>query len=319
MEQPITICKKAASISNEFERNNCDLKRDYLVRNINLYNQIVANVTGYKGSFGTGYPFYALRKDLNGRLPIIDEQIRYNDELISTVQNCECDTWVCSQCLSQNANSMPDLKQRCKPCLDIDDALKPRRILTRLPDINMWMVCDDECISQAKDELISLFEQYGLSSSDIDPVQTIYDLAEINDNLKKGIMPDKKLPIDANIIGYSKLSSLISQVPDVLIQSTRDGMTPYLPIQPLAYRKTWQYDDTPYNFIHDYLSSLTEFNFDRNLYRVLADTRRSVANSYSVEELYRYLTSTGPYAVKRRLKVLELKDRFRERIISWQQ
>lgn len=73
MEKSINICIKAAEASTEFERSNSDLKRRYLIRNIELYNHIVAMVDGNRGSFGTGYPFYALNRNLKGKLPIIDE------------------------------------------------------------------------------------------------------------------------------------------------------------------------------------------------------------------------------------------------------
>lgn len=318
MENSITICNKAAKISNDFERNNSNLKRMYLVHNIKLYNHIVKKVEGFCGSFGTGYPFYALKKDLTGKLPIIDEQIRYNDELITTVEKSKNTIWSCSECL-QNGNLMPDLKQICKPCHNIEDALKPRRILTRLPDVNMWMVCEENCIDIVKEELIYLFNKYNLRSSDIDPIQTIYDISEINDDITEGRMPEKLLPVDANIISYSELYSLIEQVPSILQSSIEKGEIPYLPISPLSYRKNWQYDDTPYNFIHDYLSSLTEFHFNDDLNQILMQTRNTIANNYPFELLYYYLTLTGPESVKKRHKSLELKDRFRERITSWKE
>lgn len=38
-------------------------------------------VPGFKGAFGTGYPFYAIGSNMQYSYPIIEEQIRYNDEL----------------------------------------------------------------------------------------------------------------------------------------------------------------------------------------------------------------------------------------------
>lgn len=78
----IDLCKQTGLISNEFEKNNSELKRQYLIWNINLINSIMAQIEGYRGSLGTGYPFYVLDKNLEGYLPIIDEQFRYNNELI---------------------------------------------------------------------------------------------------------------------------------------------------------------------------------------------------------------------------------------------
>lgn len=317
MGNSINICKKVAEISTEFEKNNSDLKRRYLIHNIDLYNQIVAMVDGNRGSFGTGYPFYSLNRNLKGKLPIINEQIRYNDELISHVDASNHTIWPCLNCLSQNSSSMPDLKSICKPCPHIDKELKPRKIINRLPDIDMWMVCKDGYIDVTKDELTMLFHQYNIYPSDINPIQTINDMATIVEELEKDIMPTKLLPLDSHIIGYSTISSLIEQVPIVLKQASEEGKVPYLPIRPLSYRKVWQYDDEAYNFIYDYFSAFTEFNFEDSLQQTLNETRNIVANNYSFEELYNFLIASAQDANKRRFKTLELKNRFRERIESW--
>ena len=110
---------------------------------------------------------------------------------------------------------------------------------------------------------------------------------------------------------------MIEKMPYVLDKALKNNDIPYLPIHPLSLRKTWQYDDTAYNFVHDYLSSLTDFNFEGDLKQILYETRNIVANNYSFEELYNFLLLTGPDSVKRRHKTLVLKDRFKERVDSW--
>ncbi len=314
----INIVSEVARVSNEFEQNNSDLKRCYFIENISLFNGVVAKVSGNCGSFGTGYPFYALRGNLTGQLPIIGEQIRYNNELNSAVAKSKYTMWSCSACLAQNYQDMPDLKQICKPCPNMEDALKPRKLIKRLPDLDMWMVCEDDHIDKAKEQLFTLFEATGIHSSDTNPIQTIFDLSEINEDLKNTKIPKKTLPIDAHIIPYSTFFSLIKQVPLVLKRASINSETPYLPIHPLSYRKQWQYDDEAYNFIHDYLSSLTEYNFGDDLKQVLYETRAIIANSYSVEQLYYYLVTTGQESVRRRHKTLALKERFIERVELWQ-
>lgn len=72
MEKSINFCIEAAEASNEFEMNNSELKRKYLLKNIELYNSIVALIEDNHGSFGTGYPFQALTSDLTGELPVIE-------------------------------------------------------------------------------------------------------------------------------------------------------------------------------------------------------------------------------------------------------
>jgi len=317
MDNSINICKKVANISTEFEKNNSDLKRRFLIRNIDLYNQIVGMVDGNRGSFGTGYPFYSLNRDLKGKLPIIEEQLRYNYELIYHVDESEHTVWPCVECLSKNNDIFPDLKSICKPCPHIEKELKPRKIINRLPDIDMWMVCKDGYIDVAKEELSMLFHQYNIYPSDINPIQTIDDMDQIVQSLQKGTMPEKSLPLDSHIIGYSALYSLIEQVPIVLKQAYDEGKAPFLPIRPLSYRKVWQYDDEAYNFIYDYFSAFTEFNFEESLQQTLNETRNIIANSYSFDQLFNFLVASAQKSNKRRFKSLELKNRFRERIETW--
>lgn len=317
MEESINICKKAANASTLFEITNTDLKRDYIVHNIELYNQIVALVDGSRGSFGTGYPFYTLDRNLQGQLPIIGEQIRYNYELLNQIEDSSHSVWPCLNCLEEKCSIMPDLKSICKPCPNTSDTLKPRKIINRLPDIDMWMVCKDNYIDVAKEELSSLFCKYGLQSSDINPIQTIENIAQIAKDLDNGIMTQKLLSLDAHIIGYSTLLSLIEQVPSTLKQAIEEKKAPYLPIHPLSYRKTWQYDDVAYNYIYDYLSAFTEFNFDDNLQQALNETRAIVANSYSVEQLYDFLVASAQDSNKRRFQTLTLQKSFRERVELW--
>lgn len=317
MEKSINFCVQAAEASTEFERNNSELKRSYLVKNIELYNSIVASINGNYGSFGTGYPFQALGENLTGNLPVIEEQIRYNNELIGAVINSRYTTWNCATCLSHRYDSMPDLKQICKPCPNMDPELKPRKILTRMPDIDMWMVCDKNRLAESKDVLTTLLTAHHMHPSDIEPIESIEGINEIANQLSLGIMPERMLPLDAHIIDYQTFYSLIEEVPYALKQANKDGCVPYLPIHPLSYRKVWQYDDTAYNFIYDFLSSLTEFNFEGNLKEVLVETRRLIAKSYTFEQIYDYVIQSGPASTARRYETPQMKKRLRERVDTW--
>ena len=317
MKNTIDICRDASIASTEFEKTNTDLKREYLLINIYLYNYITAKIEHNRGTFGTGYPFYALNPDLTGELPIIDEQIRYNNGLLEAINKIDISEWPCADCLFKNYDSMPDLKVKCKPCGNLDDALKPRKVLNRLPDIDLWMVCDDDYISLEKDNLSFWFKTFNLQPSDINPVKTIEDLKKISADLKNGVMPSRMLPLDSHIIGYKKLYSLIEQVPYILDMSINNGDIPYLPILPLSLRKRWQHDDTPYNFIHDYLYGFYDFNLDAELKQLLDDTRRIVANNYSTDKLFEIATLAGSESVARRNKTKVLRHCFEERINSW--
>ena len=78
---------------------------------------------------------------------------------------------------------MTDLKQICKPCPQIKDSIKPRKVINRLPYIDMWMICADDKIEEAKVGLVKLFENYDMHTSDIDPVRTINDMEDIVSDL----------------------------------------------------------------------------------------------------------------------------------------
>lgn len=312
--------RKVAKGSNDFETNNSDLKRKYLVRNIQAFNYIASLIDVNQGSFGTGYPFYVLKGDLSGELPIISEQIRYNDELVKYADNSQREEWICENCLTRNYQDMPDLKQICKPCPNMDDTLKPRKVINRLPDLDMWMICKDGCVEEAQRQLSMLLKKYDIHTSDVDPVQTIKDMNEITEDIKNGIMPKKFLPIDAHIIEYSKIKNLIAQVPEELQHAVENGKVPYLPIHPKSYRKTWQYDDEAYNFIYDFLSAFTPFNLTTSMDNLLRDVRASIATTYSDEELYTFLVNAATPANKRRNNTTKsLKKIFSEKVQSWRQ
>lgn len=309
--------KKVANGSTDFERSNSDLKRRYLVRNIQAFNYIVAEISVGKGSFGTGYPFYVLARDLTGKIPIIDEQIRYNEALIAEAMKSKQEVWICESCLEQNYGNMIDLKHVCKPCPNIENGLKPRKVINRLQDLDMWMVCEDGHLKEAEELLQQLLQRYKIHPSDTEPIQTLRDMTEITEDIKSGIMPVKFLPIDAHIIEYSKIKSLIEQVPAELEKAKRNNQVPYLPIHPRSYRKVWQYDDEAYNFIYDYLSAFTEFNFESELNNSLRQSRNTVVSTYTPDELYTFLVQSATDANKRRNETPELKKAFEQKIQSW--
>lgn len=313
----IDLVIRAGVNANRYEFVDNIIKRKYLLENIKLYNRLASKIAKTKGTFGTGYPFLATDKDFSEELPVIDEQIRYNKELIDQALTAYKKEWQCAHCLENNLANMPDLKTICKPCPNVPNELKPRKVLNRLPDMDLWVVCDRENQDYVASALSSEFEKAGLYTSDNFPLRTIHDLEEIVTNLENGIMPQTMLPLDSHIIDYETLEYLISRVPQALEEAQAKDTIPYLPIHPLSYRKTWQYDDTSYNFIYDYLSSFTAYNFDNNLSNLLSQTRREIASSYHIEELYYYLLACGPKEAKARYQTLALKKRFESRIESW--
>lgn len=303
--------------SNALERNTSDLKRRYFLKNIERFNQIASTIRGSRGSFGTGYPFYALSEELQGPIPVILEQIRYNDELIEYAENSKHDQWICEECLSRSYKKMPNLKQVCKPCPNMDSELKPRKIINRLPDIDMWMVCEDGCLEEAKVQLAEALKRHHISPSDIRPVRSIMEVEQIIETLGKGEMPEQFLPVDVHIMEYSKMKELIRAVPKALQQAKAEGKIPYLPISPVSYRKVWEYDEA-YNFIYDFLSAFTPFNFERDLEQSVSDTRATIARKYTASELYTFLVVAATPANRRRFRTTpELGEKFFQKVSAW--
>lgn len=320
MEGDITIeniTKEVESISTDFEKTNTELKRRYLVWNINAFNLLASKVSVNKGSFGTGYPFYALDENLEGMLPIIDEQIRYNRQLVRDGEPFQKSIWLCKSCLEEKYSQMPDLKKICRPCPNMINKLKPRKIINRLPDLDMWLVCEDGNVDIAQEELSRLLRIYDMNTSDGNPLGSIDDISKISKALKSGILPNIFLPIDTHIIEYSKLKELIETVPEILRESKQKGIRPYLPIQPKSYRKQWQYDDEAYNFIYDYLSAFSGFNFPIELQQALNDSRLEVASEYKEDELFEFLMKSATESNFRRFQSAKLEDYFIKRVKGW--
>lgn len=314
-----TIINLANTVT-KFEINNSDLKMEYIIKNIELFNDIAKKIKNSAGSFGTGYPFYAIGQETNGKLPIILEQIRYNNELIASAIDNPHKIWCCQECLIKKGETMPDLKSKCKPCHKIDDSLKPRKVINRLPDVDMWIINKNaDELKELKEILINNFNINKMYPSDINPIKTFEDIIKIENMLSQNILPEINLPLDAHIINYDTLFSLISEVPFTLMQAKKNDEIPYLPIHPVSYRKKWQKDDKPYNFIHDFLYSFTDFNFDIDLKELIDYSRKQIIKNFTIEELSDYAINTGSDCVSRRQKNKELKLCFEERMKSWQQ
>ncbi len=306
-----------ADISDDFERCNTSLKKEYLKINISKFNEVAGKINFFKGTFGTGYPFYVIDRNFNRELPIISEQLRYNDELRNKSILLQSDEWKCEECLRDYGSMMADLKCKCKPCPNIDNELKPRKVINRLGDLDMWFVCEDGKVNECSLIFEYLLSENGFSTSDKDPVKTINDFKRISDDLKNGKMPSIMLPIDTHIIEESELTKCIINVRSETLKYMKGEYTPYVSIHPLSLRKKWQKDDTGYNFVHDFLNSFTEYNFNGYLEERLLDTRRFLVRTFDVDTLYDILKVTGVESTRRRHQTPELEEVFKEKVMSW--
>ena len=306
-----------ANSSNDFEKTNSEMKKKYYIWNIEAFNSIANSINESRGSFGTGYPFYALGENFKGTLPIISEQFRYNRQLIKDGETLHNVRWLCANCLKRNYSSMPDLKQICKPCPNVPQKLKPRKFINRLPDLDMWIVAEDQTSKKVEEELILKLSKCNFISSDIDPLKSIHDVYKISQSIKENNMSKIHLPLDVHIIEYSKLKSFIEQVPSILSDAKKNNSIPYLPIHPISFRKKWQYDDEAYNFIYDFLSAFTSFNFDNELEETLYNSRIKIVDEYTPEELFNFLLQSATESNFRRFQSNELENLFYKKINTW--
>ena len=111
---------------------------------------------------------------------------------------------------------MPDLKKVCKPCPNMIDKLKPRKIINRLPDLDMQMICEDGCVEECQEALAKLLEEYKMRTSDVDPLSSLENVSKVSKMIKKGEFPKIFLPIDTHIVEYSEIKELIEKVPEEL-------------------------------------------------------------------------------------------------------
>ncbi|HCC07596.1 MAG TPA: hypothetical protein DEP72_05495 [Clostridiales bacterium] len=311
------LAQEVANMSSEFEKNNSELKKQYIIYNIQAFNRIVSTIDTSRGTFGEGYPYYVLDNNLNGDLPIINEQLRYNDQLVTESEKDKAKVWKCGTCLTENYDQMPDLKKICIPCEDVDIALKPRKIINRLPDFDIFVICEDERMNETSIKLEKLMHMFNIYTSDVNPLDAIKNVKEISENLKNGIMPNKFLPIDLHIVEYSVLTELILDIPKTLEDSKQNNQNPYMPMSPLAYRKKWQYDNDPCNFMFDFLFSFTPFGIDAKLREMIDNTRFIISNNYTSEELYGFAYNMSRDDVKRRMQTPYIIEIFKSKIESW--
>ena len=315
------IITKAVVASTTFEEENGELKKIYLKNHIRRFHRVVKRLEGYRGFFGLGYPYDALGNRLAGDLPLINEQFRYNLELLSIFhEQFKNGIWPCEKCLKTKLDEMPDLKSICYKCPVVPKDISPRKVINRLPDMDLCLVVADDKLEQTKGELIPLFNENGLRTSDVDPIGTVDKMYRIAMDLKNGKMPTEYVPLDTHLFTYSELIDLMSKVEPEMAISLKSGNPPYLSTRPYSLRKTWQQDDTAINFVYDFLYTFTDHDFRPELKEQLIKTRKQIASKYTNEQIEKMIVGAANASQKRRYHSCPtLKLRLDERINSWRE
>ncbi|MBQ8451832.1 MAG: hypothetical protein IJ538_03550 [Clostridia bacterium] len=336
VEQYLTvdeITQFVREISDEYEQINDLRKLAYIEKNINQLLKL-GKQSGCEGVFGTGYPYYVLSSkstfdfDENnnpkihlktltksGEIPIVQEQLRYNKELYELGLNYKKQKYHCHKCLSQEV--LQNLKERCYVCTFIKKEVSPRKIINRLPDMDMWYVADDDKIQQLTTNIYDSMFKLNLYPSDISPMRTINDMVEIVESLRNGESPEHFLPIDVHVVGRNYLKGLIKQIPEVFNAAYKMNTIPYIPISPYSLRRGWEKKDSdPYNFVYDFLFSFSSMGLDPELTELVDDVRYEIATKYDFDYLLETVRRHSPLD-ERRLNQKELVAVLKRRIELW--
>lgn len=214
--------KDALELAITFDQNESPLKGEYFKDQFAEFREAVSSVDGYLGVFGTGHPFYAYKPD--GGVYGIEEYRRHIGEALDMNK---LDTkgamaaWACAAC--HDEYRLPDLKQFCKPCEVVE--LKPREVFKRLPDLDFWMIVDENNPGIER-EVESLVHEVGFYTSDDKIHSAINSTTEVMSTLNNGEYPDARLPIDLHIVEGNDLLKALCAVPQQL-----DGDR-FIPIAP---------------------------------------------------------------------------------------
>lgn len=317
-------------------RRGFEAKKRYIQENYRMFKELGESLDHVVAAFTTGYPGYDLS------LAEIDEQYRYNNELLKQVQTLGIGnmTWKCGGCLIKNYHKMPNLKQVCYPCTLANTEIKPRKILNRLPDMDMWYVFDDtnlesgekECNNSMNlmQEILTMLPQKHLYTSDINPIRAINDIYEISTTLANNKIPNISLPVDIHIVGLNYLKSLINQVPMHMFDKLdSNSMSEDLKINPISLRKNWEFDPEGYNFVYDFLASFTVLplsksngkvqcsDAEKGLINLVNLTRKQIVEYFDKNEILKVLYAVSNPASKRRFETNSLIEELNKKFDNW--
>lgn len=298
----------ALELSVRFNQDESPVRGDYMRREFADFSEVVSKVPGYRGCFGTGHPYYANKPD--GGIYEIPEITRYINQYRNSLRNEEIGqigNWLCGTC--QILVDHPDLKQRCKPCELVD--VKPRDVFRALPDLDFWVIASDDVDQTHFEESIQAAVQAeGFQSSDVDVIHSIRDAVRVMQTLETGLMPRARLPIDLHIVTENSLNKLMRETPTAV----KNG--DFLGIVPRSWHKIWEMPDAPYDFVKDFIFSLTEGEIqNEGLRQLLKDTRTEVAQLLG-DNAAEFVRLLAPKEA-RQLETPAIHDNLDRRVKSW--
>lgn len=247
---PHSQLKYALTLATAFNEDERSHKGEYLRQQFHDFELAVRQTPGYLGVFGTGYPFYAWNE--SGGVHAVDEISRFTTSYLSKIEADEARSigmWPCAAC--QCGNGLPDLKTYCRPCENV--TYKPRDLFKALPDVDLWVVTDE--ITQEREEQIEAsVRQVGFYTSDENIKGALDTTVGVMQGIANGEIPRERLPADLHIISKVQLLKAIRSVPQELLRTDTPGN---IPVSPRSLHMAWEDPDEPYDFLKDFLFSLT--------------------------------------------------------------
>lgn len=282
-------------------------KYTYFCRQFDDFTEQSMATNGTIATFGTGYPFYGLDHDNRMVLPI-DEMNRYVAEQQTRALAGGAIILSCIEC--QFTNQLPDLKKFCKPCPIT--GLKPRGIFKALPDLDYWVIAEEDSRDyrlRLQDNLsrIGFFPSdpnIGASLADIDYVLNSYKKPEYS-NGERVYAP--RFPIDLHVITEEDFSHLTNTVKEKMNEYARDSSIDCsVPVSPYSLHTVWERPDEPYDFTNDFLFSLTLHEESASSIKEMFDSlKQSIEQKLSHDDIINILSRNE--ALKRRLDSLSLR------------
>lgn len=306
---PHTVLVQALETASEYTRDTTTMKGEYLQQQFDDFTSAVRAVPGYKGVFGTGYPFYAMKED--GGTYDVPEITRYTRSFIPMVKKDAArqhGAWICGAC--QVESDLPDLKTFCKPCDSVD--FKPRDIFKALPDLDFWVIVDpqDEPLETIEKIVEERVENAGFYTSDRDVAQAVDSTLFVMRTLQRGNTPTARLPLDLHVVTKDQLLACMNEVPQALAQKVT------VPITPRSWHVEWEDADAPYDFVKDFLFSMTAQDWqDEDLWASLRTARHS-ARALIGDNIVAAVSAAAPKEA-RQLESPEVQDCLKRRVAEW--
>ncbi len=278
---------------------------EYIEEESSLIDQILRNSLGdnYLGGFGVGYPFYARSGDYFLKVGEINEHL---SKIIANIKKESKDLalqWMCPSC--QVVNSLTNLNTKCVTCNLIQEENKPIRILSTLPDIDIFIIVEN-LNQETKDKINQAVKDGHYYNSRISIKDTVKNVEGVLKSVQSGKKTPLKLPIDLNVLEYPKFTDAVN----LMIEGEK------VVVDSVALHETWENYHFP--IWEDFIFSMQELgSLNDRLLSLVAKLRRGLVDHWGVEDLIFEVKDICP-RTSRICETREIEESLRNKLSSWQ-